>query len=260
MFLKLLMAFKQGNGYDEKFFTMFLTEAITNDRPRVAVDVISKLLFLDDGECSVHAVNVCPKIAVILFEALVNGILGAQTKHAISDDMRLLFEIAIRFQYFALRRDLQYMRRIDQLFQSKPEKIQQFMQLVEAMKFLRYAIDVCNHNLTSREVVTCGGGVGGVRMSQTGSFQGSPYAPSANGRSTPNGGQGQPATGSGREDPAAHFSAAAVREQVTHWSSVLQRRVCVVLFCCLIHIDLGCSVLGSSCWISRFDDTEYLLM
>jgi hypothetical protein len=151
LFLNLLMAFKQGDGYDDKFFTMFLTEAITNDRPRVAVDVITKLLFLENGECSVHALKLCPKMGVIVFVALVSGILNAGAAgHAVSDDMRLLFEVAIRFQFFALRKELLYLKTIDRLFKDNAEKVNQFMQLVQKTNFLQYAIDVCNHNLASR--------------------------------------------------------------------------------------------------------------
>jgi hypothetical protein len=149
------MAFKQGDGYDDKFFTMFLTEAISNDRPRVAVDVIINILFTEDGEPSVHALKFCPKIPIILFEALVSGILQAGSAgHQVSDDMRLLFEIAMRFQYFALRKELLYLKNIDRLFRDKPEKIAQFSALLEEMKFLPYVIDVCNHNLANREAAT----------------------------------------------------------------------------------------------------------
>lgn len=152
LFLNLLMAFKRGDGYDDKFFIMFLTEAISKDRPRVAVDVITKLLFLENGECSVHALKLCPKIAVILFDALVSGILNSGSAgHSVSDDMRLLFEVAIRFQYFALKKELNYLKTLDRLFKEKPEKVDQFMALVNAMKFLPYAIDVVNHNLSNRD-------------------------------------------------------------------------------------------------------------
>jgi hypothetical protein len=117
------------------------------DKPRVAVDVINTILFLDNGEPSVHALKFCPKIPTILFEALQRGV---ATGLNLSDDLRLLFEIALGFEYFVKRTELNYIKTLSRTFTTASEKKAHFNALVESMKFLNFVINVCNHNLAIR--------------------------------------------------------------------------------------------------------------
>ena len=148
VFQTLLTAFKDSKGYDDKFFDMFLAEAISKDCPRVAVDVLTRILFTERGEPSLRALQSCGRIPVIIFKALVAGILNPSANgRPVSDDMRLLLEIAIYFEDYACNSDLSYLTTIGKLFTEEPESVQKFSELVEAMNFLPFAAELCNHNL-----------------------------------------------------------------------------------------------------------------
>lgn len=155
VFMHLLQAFKSGKGYDDAFFTMFLNEAMQRDKPRVAVDLINTILFTEKGEPSVHALIFCPNIPVIIFEALLGAIVNISdgVLARVSDDMRVLLEIVLRFQYFALKMELGHIRSPARLFRDIPEKKAQFSALLEATSFLPHIIHVCNHNLAGRAEV-----------------------------------------------------------------------------------------------------------
>ena len=147
VFQTLLTAFKDSKGYDDKFFDMFLAEAISKDCPRVAVDVLTRILFTERGEPSLRALQSCGRIPVIIFKAL-SGILTSSAKgRPVSDDMRLLLEIAIRFEDFACNSDLSYLTTISKLFSEDSKSIQQFSALVDTMKFLPFTLELCHHNI-----------------------------------------------------------------------------------------------------------------
>lgn len=161
IFLALLMAFKRGDGFDDKFFTMFLNEAIQMDKPRVAVDVINTVLFMENGEPSVHALKFCPKIPMTLFQALHKGVASMQS---LSDEIRLLLEISMGFEYFALRTELAYLKTLSRAF-SNDERLyrEQFNHLIDKTNFLSFMISVTNHNVALREnSVAAAAGSGGT--------------------------------------------------------------------------------------------------
>jgi hypothetical protein len=158
LFLQLLKAFQQGYGYDDNFFTLFLSEAIEKDAPRIAVEVINSILFYENGEPSVEALKFCPKIPVIILEAMIQGrssSSSSSSNHAAvasrgsSDDLRLLLEIAMRFEYYILRTELSYIRTVSRQFRDIPGRKNDLLALMESTTFINYAINVCNHNLVN---------------------------------------------------------------------------------------------------------------
>eukprot|EP00601_Ochromonadales_sp_CCMP2298_P031893 CAMPEP_0173342518 /NCGR_PEP_ID=MMETSP1144-20121109/10266_1 /TAXON_ID=483371 /ORGANISM="non described non described, Strain CCMP2298" /LENGTH=636 /DNA_ID=CAMNT_0014289149 /DNA_START=35 /DNA_END=1941 /DNA_ORIENTATION=+ len=148
LFLTLLQSFQRGQGYDDKFFALFLHEAVQRDAPRIAVNVLNSILFLPSGEPSVKALKFCPKIPIILFEALLSGL--GPGKGQVSDDLRLLLEVCLRFEYFVYRPELSYIKTLARAFRDSPQSRMQFMQLQQSYEMEGYLGNVCAHNLLGR--------------------------------------------------------------------------------------------------------------
>ena len=149
VFQTLLMAFKNSRGYDDDFFKMFLTEAFVKRAHEVAVKVLRSILFHENGEPSIRALQSCGCIPVTIFKVLVACVPTSKIQPIhINDHMRLLLEIALSFEYYARTcSELSYVTTISALFAKEHETIQQFTRLVEVMDFSAFVVELCKLNL-----------------------------------------------------------------------------------------------------------------
>jgi hypothetical protein len=146
LFLSLLKEFQEGGvGYDTNFFTMFIADA----PPAVCVTVIDAVLFLPNGYPNMAALNYCPTIATIIYQALLKKKRDAAGDA--SDDWRQLLERAIRFEYYALLDSFRCMCPLSASFGSNNQQSQtEFLALQSHCGYVDFMRGLCRHNLTGR--------------------------------------------------------------------------------------------------------------